>query len=89
MDVSGTPCGPLAVMGDPFQRGGGGGGGGRKIYGANGEATDDSNDAQPKELTELLDNQDDAVIARHLPPHRRCAAHTLNLVATEGALHMK
>ncbi|KAG0420190.1 hypothetical protein HPB47_003623 [Ixodes persulcatus] len=28
MDVSGTPCGPLAVMGDPFQRGGGGGGGG-------------------------------------------------------------
>ncbi|KAG0413783.1 hypothetical protein HPB47_009042 [Ixodes persulcatus] len=22
MDVSGTPCGPLAVMGDPFQRGG-------------------------------------------------------------------
>ncbi|KAG0430611.1 hypothetical protein HPB47_022508 [Ixodes persulcatus] len=27
MDVSGTPCGPLAVMGDPFQRGRGGGGG--------------------------------------------------------------
>ncbi|KAG0436313.1 hypothetical protein HPB47_018022, partial [Ixodes persulcatus] len=23
MDVSGTPCGPLAVMGDPFQRRGG------------------------------------------------------------------
>ncbi|KAG0429464.1 hypothetical protein HPB47_023627 [Ixodes persulcatus] len=33
MDVSGTPCGPLAVMGDPFQRGGGGGGGG---YGPSG-----------------------------------------------------
>ncbi|KAG0442528.1 hypothetical protein HPB47_015672 [Ixodes persulcatus] len=28
MDVSGTPCGKLTVMGDPFQRGGGGGGGG-------------------------------------------------------------
>ncbi|KAG0431949.1 hypothetical protein HPB47_021263 [Ixodes persulcatus] len=36
MDVSGTPCGPLAVMGDPFQRGGRGGGGGGGGY-VNGE----------------------------------------------------
>ncbi|KAG0421122.1 hypothetical protein HPB47_002999 [Ixodes persulcatus] len=32
MDVSWTPCGPLAVMGDPFQPGGGGGGGGGGGY---------------------------------------------------------
>ncbi|EEC10106.1 P2X purinoceptor,putative [Ixodes scapularis] len=51
-----------------------------RIYRANEEATDDGSDIQPKELTELLDDQDDAMIARQLPPHHRCAIHTLTLV---------
>ncbi|KAG0410157.1 hypothetical protein HPB47_012739 [Ixodes persulcatus] len=56
MDVSGTPCGPLAVMRDPFQRGGGGGGGGGGREAVTEDGSRVAMDSQQDYVAEILEN---------------------------------
>ena len=53
------------------------------------EEIDDDNEENFEEIKELLnhavDEDDDEATVYQLPPHRKCACHLLNMIATKDA----